>query len=376
MDVLLEEFAIILKNSIRLYSVIGGIISKMIDLLKQDAVKCISTSLQDDISMEIFCNRIMFGVTGEYGYLRNIIKTTVEGRKFIEKLAETKGQPKVIFGAGQWGQWIYKYFPEENWVAFADNNPNENYNGELRVVSAKELLSDFDDAYVFISSRFHWKEIFHQLLKEGIDERKIFPLGELIDRCASKIYFDEAFLHHNNQEVFVDAGAFDGKTILDFNQWCNGKYSKIYAFEPQIEALEKCQCNCAGLQNISYLHKGLWDSEQTVHFVCEGTESRIVENRNDSSFSVNVTSLDINVLGGGTIPTFIKMDIEGAELKALEGAAECISKYSPQLAISVYHRPQDIIEIPMFIKTINSRYRFWLRHYSLSWFDTVLYAVP
>lgn len=298
MDVLLEEFAIILKNSIRLYSVIGGIISKMIDLLKQDAVKCISTSLQDDISMEIFCNRIMFGITGEFGYLRNIIKTTDEGRIFIEKLAETKGQPKVIFGAGQWGQWIYKYFPNENWVAFADNNPNENYNGELKVVSVQEMLSDFDDVYVFIASRYHWKEIFHQLLKEGIDECKLFPLGELIDRCASKIYFDEAFLQHNNQEVFVDAGAFDGKTILDFNQWCNGKYSKIYAFEPQIEALEKCQCNCAGLQNISYLHKGLWDSEQTVHFVCEGTESRIVENRNDSSFSVNVTSLDINVLGG------------------------------------------------------------------------------
>lgn len=376
MDVLLEEFAIILKNSIRLYSVIGGIISKMIDLLKQDAVKCISTSLQDDISMEIFCNRIMFGITGEFGYLRNIIKTTDEGRIFIEKLAETKGQPKVIFGAGQWGQWIYKYFPNENWVAFADNNPNENYNGELKVVSVQEMLSDFDDAYVFIASRYHWKEIFHQLLKEKIDECKLFPLGELIDRCASKIYFDEAFLQHNNQEVFVDAGAFDGKTILDFNQWCNGKYSKIYAFEPQIEALEKCQCNCAGLQNISYLHKGLWDSEQTVHFVCEGTESRIVENRNDSSFSVNVTSLDINVLGGGTIPTFIKMDIEGAELKALEGAAECISKYSPQLVISVYHRPEDIIEIPMLIKSLNPKYRFWLRHYSLSWFDTVLYAVP
>lgn len=70
------------------------------------------------------------------------------------------------------------------------------------------------------------------------------------------------------------------------------------------------------------------------------------------------------------------MDIEGAELKALEGATECISKYSPQLAISVYHKPEDIIEIPMFIKSLNPKYRFWLRHYSLSWFDTVLYAVP
>ena len=373
---LLEEFAIILKHSIRIYSGDRGHEPKMIDILKHDAIKSISTSLQDDISMEIFSNRIMFEITGENGYLRNIISTTNEGRKFIEKLTETKGKPKVIFGAGQWGQWIYKYFPEENWVAFADNNPNENYNGELRVVSAKELLSDFDDAYVFISSRYHWKEIYNQLLKEGIDECKLFPLGELIDRCASKIYFDEAFLQHNNQEVFVDAGAFDGKTILDFNKWCNGKYSGIYAFEPQNEALEKCKINCVGMKNIIYIPKGLWDKEQAVHFVCDGTESRIVDSKDNSSFSVDVTNLDTKVLGVGAVPTFIKMDIEGAEFKALEGGVECISKYSPQLAISVYHRPEDIIEIPMFIKSLNSSYRFWLRHYSLSWFDTVLYAVP
>ena len=348
----------------------------MIKDINYEIIKSISTSLQDDISMEIFCNRLMFGMTEEYGYLRNIIKTTCEGRKFTEKLAGIKGKPKVIFGAGQWGQWIYKYFPDENWVAFADNNSKKSYIGELKVVSVQELLSDYNDAYVFISSRYHWKEIYSQLIKQGIDEYKVVPLGKLIDRCACKIYFDEAFLQHNEQEVFVDAGAFDGKTILDFNKWCNGKYAKVYAFEPQAEALEKCKNNCAGMEKIVYIPKGLWNSEQTVHFVCEGTESHIAENRDDSSFSVDVASLDINVLQGGTIPTFIKMDIEGAELKALEGAAECISKYSPQLAISVYHRPEDIIEIPMLIKSLNPKYRFWLRHYSLSWFDTVLYAVP
>ena len=113
---------------------IEGRIHKMIDILKQDAIKIISTSLQDDISMEIFSNRIMFGITGEQGFLRNIIKTSYEGRKFIERLTETKGKPKVIFGAGQWGQWIYKYFPKENWVSFADNNPNQRNIGELKIL--------------------------------------------------------------------------------------------------------------------------------------------------------------------------------------------------------------------------------------------------
>lgn len=355
---------------------IEGRIHKMTDILKQDAINIISTSLQDNLSMDIFSNRIMFGITGEYGYLRNIIQTSYEGRKFIERLTETKGKPKVIFGAGQWGQWIYKYFPNENWVSFADNKPNQRNIGELKILSVQELLSDYNDAYVFISSRYYWKEIYSQLLEQGFDKNKIFPLGELIDLCACKIYFDETFLQHKEQEVFVDAGAFDGRTILDFNKWCNGKYSSIYAFEPQVEALEKCKINCAGMENVIYLPKGLWDKEQIVHFICDGTESHIVGNKDDSSFSVDVTSLDKIVLGGGTLPTFIKMDIEGAELKALEGAANCISKYSPQLAISVYHRPEDIIEIPMFIKRLNPKYRFWLRHYSLSWFDTVLYAVP
>ena len=71
----------------------------------------------------------------------------------------------------------------------------------------------------------------------------------------------------------------------------------------------------------------------------------------------------------------IKMDIEGAETEALKGAKMIIKRDKPVLAISIYHKPEDIIELPELISDIHEGYKFYLRHYSLSWYDTVLYAI-
>lgn len=73
--------------------------------------------------------------------------------------------------------------------------------------------------------------------------------------------------------------------------------------------------------------------------------------------------------------TFIKMDVEGAEREALIGAERTIRKYAPKLAISVYHRPEDIWELPEIILRYNPDYQLFLRHYSLNSCETVLYAV-
>ena len=72
--------------------------------------------------------------------------------------------------------------------------------------------------------------------------------------------------------------------------------------------------------------------------------------------------------------TFIKMDIEGAEQKALHGAGKIIKKYRPKLAISVYHLPNDIIEIPLMIHNMVSEYQLFLRHHYSNHWETVLYA--
>ncbi len=93
----------------------------------------------------------------------------------------------------------------------------------------------------------------------------------------------------------------------------------------------------------------------------------------DGDLEVNVIKLD-DFFKTHEPPTFIKMDIEGSELVALKGCTEIISKYKPKLAICVYHKPEDIFEIPEFILSLNSDYKMWLRHYTNLVNETVLYC--
>lgn len=74
-------------------------------------------------------------------------------------------------------------------------------------------------------------------------------------------------------------------------------------------------------------------------------------------------------------PTFIKMDIEGAEMEALKGSQKIIQAYRPKLAICIYHRPEDLFEIPLFIKELREDYRLLIRQYEDSRFETVCYAI-
>lgn len=74
--------------------------------------------------------------------------------------------------------------------------------------------------------------------------------------------------------------------------------------------------------------------------------------------------------------TFIKMDIEGAELETLKGASRLIAEQKPKLAVCVYHKPEDIFTIPEYLRTLNPDYKFYLRYYTFAEWDTVLYAIP
>ena len=69
------------------------------------------------------------------------------------------------------------------------------------------------------------------------------------------------------------------------------------------------------------------------------------------------------------------MDIEGAEMEALKGAESIIKSQKPKLAICVYHKEQDMTEIPIFIKKLVPEYKLFMRHYSNDAGETVLYAV-
>lgn len=122
---------------------------------------------------------------------------------------------------------------------------------------------------------------------------------------------------------------------------------------------------------MKFIGKGLWHKKAVMR-IGNGQSTWGSSVGSDGDSQIEVTTLDSEV--GDDKVTFIKMDIEGSELNALKGARKTIMKYKPRLAICIYHKPEDIYEIPEYILSIVPEYRFWIRHYSSYTWETVLYA--
>jgi hypothetical protein len=103
--------------------------------------------------------------------------------------------------------------------------------------------------------------------------------------------------------------------------------------------------------------------------------SKVVNNQS-SNLEVECITLDEFKKYNSTKVDFIKFDIEGAELEALKGGIETIINDRPQLAVSIYHSPEDFIEIPVFLMRNLENYKFYIGHYSTGVFETVLYCTP
>ena len=88
---------------------------------------------------------------------------------------------------------------------------------------------------------------------------------------------------------------------------------------------------------------------------------------------ISVTSLDEAI--GNEQVTFIKMDVEGAELPTLKGAKTLIDRFHPDMAICIYHSDADMISIAEYVKQVHPFYDLYVRHYSRFYADTILYAL-
>lgn len=351
-----------------------------------ESIKTIYDALADDESRYIFGNRLLFSLTGDEGYIEKVIRTTSEGVEFYRKLEETNTR-KVIFGAGFWGQELVRQYHKYGFDCFVDNKaiyPWEEKAG-LVVISFDEYLEKYRDSTVFLGSRLYYKELYAQLVAHGIAQDRIVNVGKMIDDMSLRQYFDLPCMPHVDEEVFVDAGGFDGKTTKLFIEWCNNCYNKIYISEPEKDNIIKIRNNLTewrvgrkldNQEAIEIIPYGLWDQECMLEFTeQENGASHVVQKtdkkRDDSAF-ISVRPLD-HIISGDV--SFIKMDIEGAEYKAIKGAEQLIKRCKPKLAVSIYHKVEDIWELPKLLLHICPDYRLYLRHYSIAQAETVLYAI-
>lgn len=188
-------------------------------------------------------------------------------------------------------------------------------------------------------------------------------------------YLDEKIYKLQKNYTFVDAGSYIGDTVQTLLRY-GQKPNKIICIEPikqNVDKLEKYikqnNINCVDIYGCAVSnYKG------ETYFECENSMAARVSETEGKL--VKCDSIDNICLGKYSKIDVIKMDIEGAEIVALEGAKQVIKRDMPVLAICVYHREDDFYTIPMLIKKIYPEYKLYFRHYELSDEETVCYAVP
>lgn len=352
----------------------------------------------------------------------------------IAKMQKMK-TPIVLVGAGNTREFNLEYFRELGIfpVAFCDNSPNKigGKVDDLDILSFNEVKEKYPDVYFYVTTQLYYRELCEQILTAGYKMEQIsafdiiFQLQwekecisyyrkhaqelenvyqGLADERSKQVlynrllflrtrkrkyalevreqnqYFSKELIDFSKIDYFVDLGMYIGDTVLQFVQATNGQYKMIYGFEPDNAIYRIAQNNLKALQNISLVKKGVSDCDGRIRVVQALGVMQTIENgvfgEEGEENSFDVCSLD-NYFGKHNMSNgILKLDIEGAEISALHGAMEWIKRNKPIIAVCVYHKQEDILEIPKFCRQIVPEYKTYLRHYSDNQTETVCYLIP
>ena len=202
------------------------------------------------------------------------------------------------------------------------------------------------------------------------------------DLCASDAYVPAFLPIFDRPITFVDGGAYTGDTLETLLAH-DVSVSDWIAFEPDernmAALVETARRHRATLGRYTLIKAGLSDANETVQFTDgSGEASRVLGPQDFVAASTSTTDIQVVRLDDAVSCTgdvYVKLDIEGAERDALQGMAELLAQ-RPTIAVSVYHRPSDLWDIPRIIASLYDRPHFRLRQHGHHGFDTVLYVMP
>lgn len=252
-------------------------------------------------------------------------------------------------------------FSNELLPFFCQDFPHKVYEEAADVKRAAALWSDAKSSSEYLA-QVKWRALGDHALASPDSEESYFPAS--IFRLST-------------DEEFVDCGAYDGDTIRAFIHRLGHGFRQMFAFEPDPVNYAKLEEYKARLDpdlqsKITLRNLAVGAARMRLRFNATGTEGAALSS--DGGIVVECVSLD-EVLSE-TKPTYLKMDIEGAEYGALTGAQHTIRRHQPVLALCVYHRQNDLWRLPLLIHSIYPDYRFFLRAHDVDGWQTVCYAVP
>ena len=356
------------------------------------------------------------------------------------KLADfvKEGRPIVIYGAGDYCKLTISYFEElEIPIDFIVDLDARLWGGKQTgiIITSPETLRDTNAVtviavshyismpkvksaidcllldlgisdYMFVWDLFRFryrysvideKSFYQNRIEEMVsalgllaDEESVNTVLEIIRmRCSrdryrlpylpvSEQYFPIDFCKYYSDEVYVDCGGYLLENVFSLLSHCKG-FAYVCVFEPDPIMYDRCQCMIERMQippykeKIDLYNKAVSKEPGRLQFQQDGIagSSRLSK---DGMIEVEVIALDD--LEIPYVPTIIKMDIEGEELNALHGAKKLIENHRPILAICIYHKLQDLYEIPLWIHSQCTDYALYVRKYGMNPSELVLYAIP
>lgn len=383
------------------------------------------SQLEDELSKKVFLTRVNYCIsTQNENFMFSLNEPNDKFLSLIfdddnlEKLNMNLVFPKtfdknkhtIFYGIGGFFKQYFNMYTNliSNYI-FCDRNYKtiKSFNG-VDLISPDELFRDFNSNQIVITMIDNIQLVYDYLLENGLKKENIFVLMYTLpdvkidyndEKCIKDYYannfptkllvdyknviihpaiifktqyFDQDIIKWENDTEVFDCGAFDGMTSVYFNQLCTAKNKKAYIFEPNLKQYGIIKNNNLIKQLNDYViyNVGAWSEKTKLKFDCDGTSSSI---SSEGSMSINVDKLDNIIVD--TKVSYIKMDIEGAELEALKGAERLIKNFKPKLAICVYHKSEDIITIQTYIKSLVPEYKIYLRHYGIFDAETIIYAV-
>jgi len=342
--------------------------------------------LQDDLSKCIFLIRKKFTETGIGSFDKVCDMQGMEKLHPLDNLyTALRTNAYAIYGAG-WGctaliELIKPLGLLENCKCIYDSNVAKH--GEK--IEDIEVLAFNNDEHklrgiskILISAcqeRTN-ESIKNALLSKGVTDSHIIEQMDYIVFDHPAMYFDEIILNTlGDYETFVDGGCLDFGTSELFLEYCPNAM-KIIAFEPNKEKIQNIenQITKTGFKNAMVVEGALWSHNTKISFVEADDPGGDYVSESDGTTNVSAYALD-NVVSKEDKITFVKLDVEGAELEALVGMKKIIDQFKPKLAVSLYHKPFDFVDLAKYINEHTPEYKLYFRHYTVMSYDTVMYCV-
>jgi len=241
--------------------------------------------------------------------------------------------------------------------------PHEIRKHKKKIMKVFKLLSDQKSRREFYS-HIRWRMFL---------DYNTLPKPDFVNQ-----YFPDELISVSRDEVFIDCGAYNGDTLKKFLEKSKqGNFKKIICFEPDPNNFAMLRNYAESLnqkikRKILFYNYAVGSKSGELKFTINKTTGSFV----DPDGQTSVKSIPLDEIVIDERPTFLKFDVEGSELAALRGSSNIIRQYKPIVAVCVYHKPNDIWEIPLYLYSMNRDYQFYFRTYDHDGLELVIYAIP